>query len=133
MTDFRPANHLGPQATCTCQDCGKTWKIDDTNPIADPSERLAVGEEIPAGECPECGCCCAVDNGFLIATSNKILAQIDLAERLADTFSDPNAPVNGADLVDFIASFIERRGLSKAPTTAPGDHTGQPLRPHLDR
>lgn len=41
-----------------CQDCGKTWSEDQLNPIKDIEQRVASGEPMPSGECPECGALC---------------------------------------------------------------------------
>lgn len=37
-----------------CQDCGWRGKAGDTHAINDIFERVAPGETMPAGECPEC-------------------------------------------------------------------------------
>src|SRR3990167_2422848 len=41
-----------------CQNCGKAWNVDDLLPIRDIYERVAAGEPMPAGECPDCGALC---------------------------------------------------------------------------
>jgi hypothetical protein len=41
-----------------CANCGWTGSADDCGEIKDIFERVAAGEEMPAGECPECGCLC---------------------------------------------------------------------------
>ncbi len=38
-----------------CQNCSKTWSDDEIKPIKDLHERVAPGEPMPSGECPECG------------------------------------------------------------------------------
>jgi hypothetical protein len=40
-----------------CQNCGARWSEDQLNILEDTHERVAPGEPMPAGECPEC---CAV-------------------------------------------------------------------------
>lgn len=40
---------------CECQDCEWRGHIDDCKPIKHLHERVAPGEPMPAGECPECG------------------------------------------------------------------------------
>lgn len=42
-----------------CQNCGEVWGENElVNPIPDLVERVAPGEPMPAGECPECGALC---------------------------------------------------------------------------
>ena len=42
-----------------CQDCGKTWTDEQLNEITHGIwERVAPGEPMPSGECPECGALC---------------------------------------------------------------------------
>lgn len=41
-----------------CQNCGKRWAIDELLPVQDLLQRVAPGEPMPAGECPECGAVC---------------------------------------------------------------------------
>ena len=45
----------GDEAPVHCNNCDWTGTVKDTNGIKDAHERLCPGEEIPAGECPECG------------------------------------------------------------------------------
>ncbi len=47
-----------------CQNCQKLWLLDQLNPdMPYLSERVAAGEPMPAGECPECGALCHEDKG----------------------------------------------------------------------
>jgi hypothetical protein len=41
-----------------CQNCWGQWEYSELNPIKDIMERVAPGEPMPAGECPECGALC---------------------------------------------------------------------------
>lgn len=45
-----------------CGNCGEVHDIEALNPIVDIQERIAPGEEVPAGECPDpdCGALCHV-------------------------------------------------------------------------
>ncbi len=44
-----------------CDNCGKTqYSINSLSKIADFSLRTEPGNEIPAGECPECGALCYI-------------------------------------------------------------------------
>ena len=48
-------------ATEQCQNCGNMYLLDElTNPIPDLAQRVAPGEPMPSGECPEpqCGAVC---------------------------------------------------------------------------
>lgn len=54
MTDTRPV---------TCQDCGWQGTVAQCEPIAPRylPERVAAGDVMPAGECPECGASAMLD------------------------------------------------------------------------
>lgn len=41
-----------------CQNCGKHWRDEQLKAIEHLSERVAPGEAMPSGECPECGAVC---------------------------------------------------------------------------
>jgi hypothetical protein len=41
-----------------CQNCRLTWKDDELKEIKHLSERVAPGEPMPSGECPDCGALC---------------------------------------------------------------------------
>lgn len=42
-----------------CQNCDSLWMDGELiNPIHDLEQRVAPGEPMPSGECPECGCLC---------------------------------------------------------------------------
>lgn len=41
-----------------CQDCEWTGPIADCKPAKNLTQRVAVGESMPAGECPKCGALC---------------------------------------------------------------------------
>ncbi len=59
---FSPIHdHLDPDTPCACDNCEWRGPIDETNQIRDPSQRLSVGEPVPAGECPECGACAHIE------------------------------------------------------------------------
>lgn len=47
---------------CHCADCQWTGPASNLDAINDPSERLMAGETVPAGECPQCGCCAYLDS-----------------------------------------------------------------------
>jgi len=41
-----------------CQNCGTKWTAKELEPVEDVLERVAPGEKMPAGQCPECGAVC---------------------------------------------------------------------------
>ena len=41
-----------------CQNCGETWPEDRLEPVRHLTERVAPGERMPAGQCPDCGAVC---------------------------------------------------------------------------
>lgn len=41
-----------------CQNCGKRWPLEKLKEILHLLERVAPGEIMPSGECPECGAVC---------------------------------------------------------------------------
>lgn len=41
-----------------CQNCGAVHDDSDLEEIEDIHERVEPGEEMPSGECPDCGCLC---------------------------------------------------------------------------
>jgi DNA-directed RNA polymerase subunit RPC12/RpoP len=48
----------GDERVAACQDCGKKWPTAALYPVRDAGQRVAPGEPMPAGECPECGALC---------------------------------------------------------------------------
>ena len=63
VRDFKAnlQSSLSTKETATCQDCGKSFAVDDLNPIEDIFQRVAPGEIMPAGECPECSALRSLD------------------------------------------------------------------------
>ena len=47
-------------ATAYCGNCNMIHKLDRLLPITDVEERLDIGGEVPAGQCPECDALCYV-------------------------------------------------------------------------
>lgn len=52
-----------PDAVHVCQNCGAERREDQLLPIKDVFERVAAGEPMPSGECPECGALCQMRTG----------------------------------------------------------------------
>lgn len=48
--------------TVACANCDWTGAQSDTAEIRDFWSRVEPGEEMPAGECPECGALCHLDD-----------------------------------------------------------------------
>ena len=46
---------------CICQNCRKAWAETDLDPIEHLEERVAPGERMPAGQCPDCDAVCHYD------------------------------------------------------------------------
>jgi hypothetical protein len=57
-----------------CDDCDWQGKADECAPIRDPSERLNAGSEVPAGECPLCGCLAYIVNEDQAREAHKQIA-----------------------------------------------------------
>lgn len=56
MTTYFYPILLTEDAGAACANCEWEGNADDCNGIQDPSLRLNAGCEVPAGECPLCGC-----------------------------------------------------------------------------
>jgi hypothetical protein len=41
-----------------CQNCAELWGEEELKEIKDIFQRVAPGEPMPSGECPECGALC---------------------------------------------------------------------------
>ena len=50
-----PKLETPPPGWCECGNCDWTGTVDALGLIADVLERVAPGETMPDGECPECG------------------------------------------------------------------------------
>ncbi len=46
-----------------CQNCGEMWSEEKLKPISHLEQRVAAGEPMPAGECPDCGAVCHEEMG----------------------------------------------------------------------
>jgi len=44
--------------TSRCENCEKVWQDSQLSAIEDVHERVAPGEPMPSGQCPECGAVC---------------------------------------------------------------------------
>ncbi len=58
MTSFKPCPP--DDGNARCDDCGAIHNIADLDWIADAEIRLSAGEQVPAGQCPDCGACAHV-------------------------------------------------------------------------
>ena len=47
---------MGKIETATCQDCGWTGPVEDTNELRNVWDRVRPGDVMPAGDCPVEGC-----------------------------------------------------------------------------
>ena len=41
-----------------CENCGECWLEEELNEVEDLALRVAPGEPMPSGECPDCGAVC---------------------------------------------------------------------------
>lgn len=41
-----------------CENCGRVLDYDQLEPVMNPLQRVAPGEIMPYGECPDCGAVC---------------------------------------------------------------------------
>lgn len=53
-----PSLNIDQTTPCTCSNCGLGVPVGDTVGIDDFDSRVSPGEEMPAGECPDCGALC---------------------------------------------------------------------------
>jgi hypothetical protein len=89
-----------------CGNCGKVWDEEDMKrvfpDIPDLAERIAPGEPVPAGECPECG---ALVHGmretFRCRVCGQVVKTADIREHLIE--HNPNA--EGMDWEDVRNQF----------------------------
>jgi hypothetical protein len=49
--------------TAICWNCDSRYAVNKLDDVCDAHERLEPGEEIPAGQCPECGHLCYLEEG----------------------------------------------------------------------
>jgi Zn finger protein HypA/HybF involved in hydrogenase expression len=49
-----------------CGNCGEEWAEDELDSIENLEQRIGAGEEVPSGQCPDCGSLC-----HLIANEEK--------------------------------------------------------------
>ena len=55
MSTFKPTPPVNGRAKC--ENCGHECHPSQCGWIQHAEQRLTAGEEVPVGECPECGCC----------------------------------------------------------------------------
>ena len=91
-----------------CQDCKWTGTACQTVPIRDLEERIAPGETVPAGECPECGALAALSKldqtGDITIIDALCLAQATI-ERL--TSIDPAKRNSVIGTLNVIAKVLQ--------------------------
>jgi hypothetical protein len=51
-------NHEEDEPRYRCQNCEQEWGLNDLHEITHLSERVEIGEVMPAGQCPDCGALC---------------------------------------------------------------------------
>ena len=66
----------------TCNNCLANWKTHELRPIKDVFDRIAPGEIVPAGECPDCGALC-----HLVQPPKRVVVNIH-GGLVQDVYSD---------------------------------------------
>jgi len=89
-----------------CGNCGKVWDEEELTrvfpDIPDLTERIAPGEPVPAGECPECGALVhVVRETFRCRVCGQVVKAADIREHLIE--HNPNA--EGMDWEDVRNEF----------------------------
>ncbi len=99
-----------------CGNCGKVWDAEELTrvfpDIPDLAERIAPGEPVPAGECPDCGALVhAVRETLMCRVCGQVVKAADIREHLIE--HNPNA--DGIDWEDVRNQFT----LLTTPDDAP--------------
>ena len=88
--------YIEAEGPCTCGNCGWSGDAADLESVKDAEQRLAAGETVPAGECPECGSLAYLDNPpdyTADAQADKYKGQRDeLLAALKDLLRDMETP-----------------------------------------
>ena len=89
-----------------CGNCGKVWDEEELTrvfpDIPDLTERIAPGEPVPAGECPDCGALVhAIRETFMCRVCGEVVKAADIREHLIE--HNPNA--EGMDWEDVRNQF----------------------------
>jgi hypothetical protein len=69
-----------------CNHCGRVWAAQDLAPIPDERERIAPGEVVPLGACPNpaCRALCYPAYGYVYDLEQECTALHDIVARLLD-------------------------------------------------
>ncbi len=124
--------HGDHEVLCACADCGALTRFGNLDPIENPEQRIGAGEEVPAGQCPECGALAHLPDdderlpGHLdVAVEAELLAATTRENLIAEALGydrlnfDADQEVNGGDLVEFFADWRQRMRATFAATGAP--------------
>jgi len=89
-----------------CGNCGKVWDEEELTrvfpDISDLAERIAPGEPVPFGECPDCGALVhAIRETFMCRVCGEVAKAADIREHLIE--HNPNA--EGMDWEDIRNQF----------------------------
>lgn len=105
-----------------CENCG--WQGDDDDDgftrlsmCHGLDERLTPGQEVPAGQCPECQCFCYWPKELLVVDEARlpILSLLDDVESFVAGFEDDESQEGIGKMLDNIAAV---RRLLRPPPTA---------------
>lgn len=108
MSTFRPSLN-DTAARARCDGCGEEFPANAAGEIVQAEWRLTAGEEVPVGECPDCGCC-----SFLIQETQGLPNEPDLwahMEKLSDLIERLRGSYLESD-VDEAADELEKWRLA---------------------
>lgn len=106
------SSHLDDGTPVKCDNCGWKGTVKAVNELEDPLQRIAAGEECPAGECPACGAVAHLANveDRLVVSKSSADARIAHLEKALINIRD-----QGGDVVERWASEHARKALATAP------------------
>ena len=91
-----------------CGNCGKVWDEEELTrvfpDIPDLAERIAPGEPVPAGECPECG---ALVHEIRETLRCRVCGQVVKAADIREHLIEHNPNAEGMDWEDVHPSFLQ--------------------------
>ena len=103
-------------AVTRCDNCGARRKAGHLDHIEGASERLYAGEEVPAGQCPDCGCCCFLVHDRCAAVRETDQRRADFAAAVLHLMEAEREW--SADTLDEVARLARERDLGH------NDHEG---------
>lgn len=93
--------------TCACANCDWSGDISEADECRDFWSRVEPGDTVPAGDCPECGAFCFVEDAKLARGKAAIVLIRDVAR---EWYGDDASP---SDLLDALCEDAEQAGIIK--------------------